>query len=231
MQESKIIAVAVLAAALWQSASGQDAPDRNAPVPKSSSQDVQTHDAPSLPPRATPGDYQAHAQAGAVTVAAEFTGHSVPTPQAILSAEDYVMVEVGLFGPPDARLNLSFADFSLRINGKKMPTPAQPYGLIFESLKDPEWEPLLADQSKSKTSIGGSGRGQGEAPPSPPKMPIELKRVMQQRVQKASLPEGERVLPEAGLIYFPYRGKTEGIHTVELIYSGAAGKMVLALHP
>jgi hypothetical protein len=230
MQESKIIAVAVLAAALWQSASGQDAPDRNAPSPKSSSQDVPTHDAPSLPPRATPGDYQSHAQAGAVTVAAEFTGHSVPTPQAIFSAEDYVVVEVGLFGPADARLNLSFADFSLRINEKKMTTPAQPYGLIFGSLKDPEWEPLIADQSKSKTSIGGRGQG-GDAPPSPPKMPIELKRVMQQRVQKASLPEGERVLPEAGLIYFPYRGKTEGIHSVELIYSGAAGKTVLALHP
>ena len=112
-----------------------------------------------------------------------------------------------------------------------MPTPAQPYGLVFESLKDPEWEPPQAAQSKSKTSVGSGGNAQGEPPPAPVKMPIELKRAMQQRVQKASLPEGERLLPEAGLIYFPYRGKTEGIRTVELIYTGAAGKAILALHP
>jgi hypothetical protein len=157
----------------------------------------------------------------------------VPTPQAILSTEDYVVVEVGLFGAADARVNLSIADFSLRINGKKMPTPAQPYGLVFGSLKDPEWEPPEAASSKGKTSIGsgGQGQGNGDPPPSPPKMPIELKRAMQQRVQRASLPEGERMLPEAGLLYFPFRGKTDGIHTVELIYMGSAGKAILALHP
>src|SRR5271163_3846883 len=74
-----------------------------------------------LPPRATPGDYQAHAQAGTVTVGAEFAGHSIPDPQAALSTEDYVVVEVGLFGPPGAKLRLSYTDFSLRINGKKTP--------------------------------------------------------------------------------------------------------------
>ena len=34
-----------------------------------------------LPPRAAPSDYQAHAQAGAVTIAADFAGHSVATPE------------------------------------------------------------------------------------------------------------------------------------------------------
>src|SRR5580658_2799706 len=55
-----------------------------------------------IPPRATPGDYQAHAQAGTVTIGAEFKGHSVPTPDAVYSNEDFVAVEVGLFGPPEA---------------------------------------------------------------------------------------------------------------------------------
>ena len=230
MQGSKIIAAAVFAAALWQSASGQDAPNPNAPQ----NSDPQARDAKGgVPPRATPGDYQAHAPAGSVTVAAEFTGHSVPTPQAIYSTEDYVVVEAALFGAADTRVNLSIGDFSLRINGRKVPTPAQPYGLLFGSLKDPEWEPPSSASSKGKTSIGSSGQDQnnGDPPPLPPKMPIELKRAMQQRVQKASLPEGERILPEAGLIYFPYRGKTEGIHTVELMYTGVAGKAILALHP
>ncbi len=89
------------------------------------------------PPRATPADYQAHTTVGAVTIAAEFTGHSVPTPEAIFTTEDYVAVEVALFGPPEARLNLSFENFSLRVNGKKVPLAAQAYTFVFKSLKDP----------------------------------------------------------------------------------------------
>jgi hypothetical protein len=54
---------------------------------------------------------------------------------------------------------------------------------------------------------------------------------MAQRVQKATLPEGDRTLPVAGLIYFQYRGGAKGIHSVELIYDGAAGKATLALQP
>ena len=184
-------------------------------------------------PRATPTDYQAHAQAGTVTIGAEFTGHSLGTPEAILSTEDYVVVEVGLFGGQEARARLSHEDFSLRINGRKAPLPAQPYGVVFESLKDPEWAPPGPPQSKSKGGISSGGNGQSDAdpPPAPARMPIELKRAMQQRVQKAALPEGERVLPQAGLIFFEFRGKTSGIRSVELIYGGPAGKAVLALQP
>jgi hypothetical protein len=54
---------------------------------------------------------------------------------------------------------------------------------------------------------------------------------MAQRVQKAALPEGDRTLPVAGLIFFQYRGKTQGIHSIELIYAGPAGKVTLALQP
>jgi len=188
-----------------------------------------------MPPRAAPAEYQAQAQAGTVTVAAEFTGHSVSTGQGTpLSTEDYVVVEVGLFGAPEARLKLSASDFSLRVNGKKTPVPTQPYGLVVGSLKDPEWEPPAAP-SKSKTSIGGGGGGgdpsDPNAPPAPVKIPIEVQRAMAQRVQKASLPEGDRGLPQAGLIFFPYRGKTQGIHSLELIYNGPEGKATLALRP
>jgi hypothetical protein len=54
---------------------------------------------------------------------------------------------------------------------------------------------------------------------------------MAQRVQKATLPEGDRALPLAGLIFFQYRGKTQGIHSIELIYAGPAGKASLTLQP
>jgi hypothetical protein len=196
---------------------------------------VQAQDTPAselkgMPPRVAPSEYQAQAQAGAVTVAAEFMGHSVPTPEGIYTTEDYVVVEAGLFGAPQARAKLSIGDFSLRISGKKTPLPTQPYELVFKSLKDPEWEPPKAE-SKSKTSIGGGGGGDTSSTPAPVHMPIELRRTMERRVQKASMLEGDRALPQAGLLFFEYRGKTQGIRSLELIYTGPAGNATLALQP
>src|SRR5690348_14811265 len=92
-----------------------------------------------LPPRAAPTDYQTQAKAGELTVAAEFTGHSVPTLDGTYTTEDYVVVEVALFGATGAKAKLAAGDFSLRINGKKQAQQSQPYELAFHSLKDPEW--------------------------------------------------------------------------------------------
>jgi hypothetical protein len=189
-------------------------------------------EAKGIPPRASAADYQAHAQVGAVTIAAEFTGHSVPTAQGPLNTEDFVVVEVAFFGAPDAKVRLSFSDFSLRVNGKKAPLPSQPYGLALASLKDPEYEATVPTSSKSKTSVGGGGgKDGGDSNPSPPPVPIEVRRAMAQRTQKAALPEGDRALPVDGLVFFQYRGKEQGIHSVELIYAGSAGKATLNLHP
>jgi hypothetical protein len=191
----------------------------------------QGKEAHSIPPRATPGDYQAHGQAGTVSIGAEFTGHSIPVPEAIYTTEDYVAIEVGLFGAPDARLKLSHDDFSLRVDGKKTVLTAVPYGALFRSLKDPEWVPPNAAGNKSKSSISTGDKSADGGPPPPAHMPIELERAMDQRVQKASLIEGERALPEAGLIFFEHRGKTEKIRSMELIYNGPAGKATLDLKP
>jgi hypothetical protein len=188
-----------------------------------------------IPPRAAPTDYQAQAKAGDFTIAAEFTGHSVATPSSILSSEDFVAVEVAIYGPADSRLKLGVDDFSLRINDKKSPVSAVPPAAVFKSLKDPEWEPPTpVDPNKGKTTFGSGGRkSQGEAGSPPPvvHIPVEVERAMAQRVQKAALSEGERTLPEAGLIFFPYHGKAQSIHSVELIYAGAAGKATLELKP
>lgn len=163
-----------------------------------------------------------------MTLAAEFTGHSLPTPEAVLSTENYVAVEVGLFGPPGAHLNLSPGDFSLRINGKKTPSPAQPYAVVFKSLKDPNYVTPGGNAKSSKTSLGG-GADQN-ASPLPPivHIPIEVERTMEQRVQKAALPEGDRPLPQAGLIFFEHHGK---VTSVELTYTGPAGTAILTLQP
>jgi len=168
-----------------------------------------------------------------MTIAAEFVGHVVPTLQGNLSTEDYVVVETGIFGPPEAHIKLFLGDFSLRINGKKTPLPGQPYGMVIKSLKDPDWEPPAAvSSSKSKTNVSaGEGGGKDKDPPPPVHIPIEVQRAMQQRIQKASLPEGDRTVPVAGLIFFQYSGRREGIRSIELIYKGSAGNVALALRP
>ena len=189
-----------------------------------------------LPARATPADYMAAALAGKITLAAEFKGHSIPNSQEPLQSEDYVAVEIALFGPPDSKLVITASDFSLRVNGKKPPLPAQPFGLVAKGIKDPEWAPPEASpESKSKTGLtggaGGAGnqRNPGDPPPLPPKPPIELLRNWQLRVRKAAIAEGERALPQAGLIFFQHRGKTENIRTLELVYEGPAGSAVIPL--
>jgi hypothetical protein len=211
----------VLIAVLCPFAYGQNTESKNAPTNEARE---------GMPPRTTPGDYQAHAQAGAVTIAAEFIGHAIPRAEGPLSTDDYVVVETGFFGPPGARLTLSVDDFSLRINGKKT-LAGQPYGMVVSSVKDPAWGPPVPPESKSKTSIGTGGQSDANAPPPVVHVPIELQRAMAQHVHKFSLPEGDRALPEAGLIYFQYRGKAQKIRSIKLIYSGPAGKATLALQP
>ncbi len=194
---------------------------------------AQTKEIRGLPPRATAADYQANAAAGTVTIGAEFLGHSVPTDKGTLSTETYIVVEAGIFGQPDAGIKLSLEDFSLRINGKNDPLPSQPSGLVGKSLKDPEFEPPASAPPKSKTSLNGGGGSQGDsnAPPAPVHIPIEVQRSMQQRTQKAALPEGDRPLPVAGLLFFQYSGKAKSIRSVDLIYNGPAGKAALELQP
>jgi hypothetical protein len=190
-------------------------------------------EAQGLPPRAAPSDYRDHAQAGAVTIAADFAGHSVATPEGILTTEDYVVIEAGLFGPPDAKLMLSVDDFSLRINGKKA-VLRQPYELVVKSLTDPDYEPPASSSSASKTSVTGSGKGGADLnapPPPPPRIPPEVRRAWELRVRKASLPSGDRTLPQAGLLFFSYGGKTEGVRSIELTYNGPAGKATVSIRP
>ena len=186
-----------------------------------------------LPPRATPAEYQSQAVIGTISIAADFAGHSVPKPEGPLATEEFIVVETAFYGQPDAKLVLSVGDFALRINGKKAPLSSAPFGMVTASLKDPEWVPpdTGAEKPKSKTGLSTGGGGGGDSTPAVVHVPIELRRAMAQYLQKASLPEGERSLPQAGLIYFRYTSQVKSIHSIELIYSGPAGNATLKLQP
>ncbi len=221
--------VTVLLAGVWlhaQAPSGTEAPAPPATGADTAGSEALTR-AGGLPPRATAGDYQARIQAGKTTIVGEFMGHAVPTLEGgPYTTEDFVMVETGFFGPAGARLDISYQNFSLRINGKK-PIPAEPYLSVFKSLKDPDWDdPNSKDASKTQFNTGG---GNTSDPPRLIHMPIERQRTMQARVVKVSLGEGEHPLPQAGILYFEYHGDAKSIHSLELIYAGPAGKSTLAM--
>jgi hypothetical protein len=211
--------------ALCLSAQEQQPPAKEVPAKEAPANEVK-----GMPPRVGPADYQAQALLGKFTLAADFTEHSLPTPQGLFTTDDYVVVEAGLYGPPGAHLTISTNDFALRVNGKKTPVPGQPYGVVFSSAKDPSWEPPEAP-SKSKSGLTTGDSGDAGSTPAPVHMPMPLQHVMQQKIQKAAMPEGDRPLPQAGLLFFLYRGQTKGIYSVELIYNGPAGKTTLSLHP
>ncbi|MBK9171283.1 MAG: hypothetical protein IPM24_28040 [Bryobacterales bacterium] len=191
-----------------------------------------------LPARAAPVDYQAAAQVGQFTIAADFTGHAIPNAGELLSSEDHVAVEVAIFGPPGAHLTITATDFSLRVNRKKGELPSQPWVLVSRNIRDPEWvsPEEAAAEPKSKGGVtggggggGGGGREMGAPPPLPPKVPVDVLRGWQQRLGRAAIAEGDRALPQAGLLFFQYRGKTESVRTLELLYEGPAGKAALKL--
>ncbi|MDE3198385.1 MAG: hypothetical protein KGN84_18695 [Acidobacteriota bacterium] len=181
-----------------------------------------------MPPRQNPAEYQTATKVGQLTMAADFAGHGVPTADGLYSNEEYLVVEVAFFGPAGSHLNLSYKDFSLRINGKKSPVAAQSYEGAFSTLKDPEWTPPPTDPKSKGSSFNTNGQT-ADPPPAPPKMPMNLRLVMEQKVQRAAVPEGERPLPVAGILFFQHGGKVSGIRSLELIYEGAAGKGKLSL--
>ncbi len=186
--------------------------------------------------RPSAAEYQTAVKVGNYTLAVDFDANGVPTSDGVFSTEEYIVFEVALYGPPGSHAMLQLADFSLRINGKKQPTPAQPYTFVFKSLKNPEWESTLAyvpKESSNGINAGGGGRGGAadSGPPPKPKMPLDVERRMDLRVQKAAVSEADRPLPQTGLIFFPYSGKIKNIHTMDLIFSGAIGKVTIPMAP
>ena len=134
-----------------------------------------------------------------------------------------------MYGPPEMRLQLSFTDFTLRINGAKKTIEAQHSERVAQSVKDPNWVPPEKQDKSKSFNVGGGGASTESK--GPVKVPLEVQRGMAQRVRKASLAEGSRLLPQSGLLYFRYAGKVKDIHSIELIYSGPAGNTTLALAP
>jgi hypothetical protein len=180
---------------------------------------------------------------GTRTLAAEFMIHSISTPKGVYVAEKYLVVDAALFG--EGRLLTSAAHFKLRINGARQPIFPQTPEWVAVSIKDPAWAngtPQLtmgAGVGNAGVTLGGPPRverfpGDPTARrPQPAGTPAKVESVptasMEEQIQLASMPEGERRLPSGGLLYFAYKGKVKSLKSVELLYEGPAGEAGLRL--
>jgi len=134
----------------------------------------------------------------------------------------YLVIEVALFPPKGFPVNAARGGFQLRLNGKPL------------AQATPEMAAASLGHSQWNTGVGNGNTGvPGQRPPVPRVPgPAEQAGVPQserlsgpQLVVKGALPEGQFQGPVSGYLYFPYRGKTAGIRSLELLY----GESVLKL--
>lgn len=192
-----------------------------------------------------PEEYSSHVELDkGITLAADYLVRSLPTPDGGLVADDYLVVEVALFGPSKTRIDVSAGQFELRINGHKTTLSPESPGSVAGSIKYPDWT-----QHPTVTgTVGGPDGGLiiGPRPPvarfpgdptvrpSPNPVPVENPGGIEKapppsiddQVASAALAEGDHLLPVHGLIFFEFRGKTKSIKSVELLYKGASLKLL-----
>jgi hypothetical protein len=201
-----------------------------------------------LTPKDKPSDYPSHEDFGnGLTLGAEYLVHTLPTANGALIANDYLVIEVAVFGAKGGSIDLDAGHFTLRLNQKTTLTPDSP-GVVAASIKYPDWT------QKPKVDVSGgagnssviygppqAGRFPGDptmrpppAPPLPEDNPAGLEKQapvpVDERIQRAALPQGNQRIPVAGVVCFPFRGKTKSIKSLELIYEGPTGRVSLKLN-
>jgi hypothetical protein len=203
-------------------------------------------------PRDSSADYPAHETTGGIAVAATV----VPSDQVRkvfatdLNRGGYIVVEVAVYPATGRAVDLSSADFLLRVDSETVrPVVGSAIAAI---LAKHEQKPLQPDDVTVVTtaSVGratvndpvtgqrgravyteagvGVGVGRSGGPPDPAATDRD-RAAIQQELEAKSLPEGKAISAVAGYLYFPRpRGKTKNA-AVELTYYGATNQLKLRL--
>jgi hypothetical protein len=179
------------------------------------------------PPKADASKYDVQGAVGDLTVGADYLVHSIPAASGYVIADDYLIVEAAFFGPRLATVKLALTDFGLRITSTsnkvgpttieaRPPTFAGSFAAPRRAPGDPNNRPPLPrPPTRVPTSIDNSG------------IEREAQLPLDQQVDRASLPAGEQKVPVSGALFFPFKGKTTSIKSLELIYTGPAGTLTL----
>ncbi|MGO4880709.1 MAG: hypothetical protein ACLP59_07800 [Bryobacteraceae bacterium] len=198
-------------------------------------------------PRASEWDYPAHANMEEASIGAEYLVHSFSNGRDLFIAKDYLVVEVALFPAVGRELILNAGQFSLRLNGRKQALSPEPAELLADSLKHPDTNggltrmaqlgPVILGAPQPTERFPGDPNGTTRrVPPNPGDKGSDTSEMEKQPPVKAedlavqaALPDGPCHIPTSGFLYFPYRGKIDRIHSLELVYSGPGGSAILPL--
>lgn len=201
-------------------------------------------------PRNSASEYPVHATLASASIGAEYLVRSIPSRGRVFFSPDYLVLEVGVYPATGQTIKIVLEHFALRMNGKKETIAPQSPGFIAAGFKYPDWERRRGLETSA--GVGDStvilGRPQprsrfpGDPTPSQTRLPpvpraperepaVEREEPARAEnvVVEAALAEVETPSPRAGYLYFPFKGKTKSIRSLELIYRGPAGTATMKL--
>jgi hypothetical protein len=198
--------------------------------------------------KANAGQYFAHAVLDrGYSLGADFLGKYLPVPGATVYSDEYIFVEVALFGAPGKKIDVHTSQFVLKINGREF--KSQPPGMVTLDDNFPEMvarPEIVIDggAGNGEVQVGGpqarqrfpgddpahTPHGIPQASTDPSQGQVSKSGKTPDEIVKASeLPEGSHALPLAGYLFFVYEGKLKKIKHAELEYVGPLGRASLAL--
>lgn len=186
-------------------------------------------------PRSKASDYQAHVSLPTIEIGAEFLLHSVPTDQGFYVAQDYLVVDVGVFPAAHESVKITPGQFRLRINHKTPELSPDSPGSVAADVKYPDWEqhptvvgqagPVILSDPTTPRFPGDPNAHPPIAPPLPKEadrhgIDTEIRKTIDESVANAALIEASGTKPIKGCLFFRFRGKTKSIKSLELVYDG-----------
>lgn len=185
-------------------------------------------------PKAKAEDYEVHGRSKDVAIGAEYMIHSFSGQGQTYIAKDFLVVEVALYPPKGQDIEVNEGRFALRVNGKKQALTPAPPQMVATSLQHPEWRTGPRLEGGGGLGNGGVIFGRpvpqqvpgGQQPPPPLPSPAdnpsgidtEPRVKAPELVVQTALQEGKQRGPVSGFLYFPYKGKTTSIKSLELLY-------------
>jgi hypothetical protein len=178
-------------------------------------------------PKPNAEDYESHGRTVEMDVGGEFMIHSFSGEGQTYTAKDYLVVEVALYPAYGVTLHTDRIAFSLRVNGKSL--AAVPVSAVVYSLQHPDLHggPRLEGGAGAGPVDVIFGRPQiGQPVPRAPRAPDpeppggiqpEPRVTADELAVRTALPRGDFNHPVSGFVYFPYRGGTASIKSVELL--------------
>jgi hypothetical protein len=201
-----------------------------------------------------PTDYPVHQQVGEFTIAAENLGHSISTPEGVLFARDYLVIEVAIYPnqPKVFRTHFTNREFSLRLDGKKTILLPQAPGMVAASIKYEDWErrptlvgtvgtgmeQIIINRPRSAPRFPGDRTETNRypsppvsAPPPPHDVAVtkDAPASIEEIVDQYALHDGVNPVPSSAFLYFLFKGKLSKLKSVELLYEGPWGSASIRL--